>query len=409
MTLPADIRNQLAAGKLLAVRAEPYLAEALHSLTVSQADGSGQVGADRTWRLYADPAVCAGWTAQQWASVLRAETRRLLLDHPARADRMAADDPDDGDLRRRFSQASDAVVNSDTARAADTDWPRPALRTEDIPGGRAGMPVELVVALLDAQDVPACQRQHGSASDGEPRPWEQPDPADDQQSVGETRAQQLRQSVAAKIDEHARDGGRTSPGLSAWASETLRPARDWRRVLDSHVRNLTGRVAGRRDYTFTRPSRRRAPLGAGGRAVLPGMDAPAAPRVVVVRDTSGSMTQGENLIAQATAEVEQMLKSRARVTLIDTDAIAHGAVAVRSRSDARQTVGGGGTDMGEGLDAAAKIRPRPHLVVCLTDGDTPWPQRNPLRGTTILICLLGERAQRNAERVPSWAQTLVLD
>ena len=34
--------------------------------------------------------------------------------------------------------------------------------------------------------------------------------------------------------------------------------------------------------------------------------------------------------------------------------------------------GGGGTDMGAGLDAAAALRPRPDLIIVLTDGFTPW-------------------------------------
>ncbi|MGH3305853.1 MAG: VWA-like domain-containing protein [Streptosporangiaceae bacterium] len=40
-------------------------------------------------------------------------------------------------------------------------------------------------------------------------------------------------------------------------------------------------------------------------------------------------------------------------------------------------VGGGGTDMGTGIAAASVLRPRPAIIVVLTDGFTPWPDEPP--------------------------------
>ena len=75
------------------------------------------------------------------------------------------------------------------------------------------------------------------------------------------------------------------------------------------------------------------------------------------------------------AEVEGLLRAlglarQVRVLACDT------AVAPAQRvSSARQVqlVGGGGTDMGAGIAAAAALRPRPAVTVVLTDGYTPWP------------------------------------
>ncbi len=57
-------------------------------------------------------------------------------------------------------------------------------------------------------------------------------------------------------------------------------------------------------------------------------------------------------------------------------------------SRAIELVGGGGTDMAQGIVTALRLRPRPSLVVVLTDGETPWPA-SPPRGTHVVAGLLG--------------------
>jgi predicted metal-dependent peptidase len=72
-------------------------------------------------------------------------------------------------------------------------------------------------------------------------------------------------------------------------------------------------------------------------------------------------------------------------------------------SSARQVelVGGGGTDMGSGIAAAARLRPRPAVIVVLTDGYTPWPD-DPPRGSRVVIGLLGD----DAPDAPGWARAI---
>jgi hypothetical protein len=53
--------------------------------------------------------------------------------------------------------------------------------------------------------------------------------------------------------------------------------------------------------------------------------------------------------------------------------------------------------MGAGLAAAAELRPRPDVIVVLTDGYTPWPARPPA-GTRVVVGLLDPGGS-----VPSWA------
>ena len=66
-----------------------------------------------------------------------------------------------------------------------------------------------------------------------------------------------------------------------------------------------------------------------------------------------------------------------------------------------QLIGGGGTDMGAGIAAAAALRPRPAVTVVLTDGFTPWPP-GPPKGMRVVIGLLGEQAPT----APSWARAV---
>jgi predicted metal-dependent peptidase len=136
--------------------------------------------------------------------------------------------------------------------------------------------------------------------------------------------------------------------------------------------------------------------------VLPALRRPV-PEVAVVCDTSGSMS--DELLAMALAEVEGLLRSlgmarQLRVLACDT------AVAPAQRvTSARQVslVGGGGTNMGAGIAAAAALRPRPGVCVVLTDGYTPWPSAAP-KGMRVVVGLLGA----GAPAAPAWARAVIV-
>ena len=186
-------------------------------------------------------------------------------------------------------------------------------------------------------------------------------------------------------------------GLLRWAEQTLQPAVDWRRVLAAELRRAVADTAGAVDYSYRRPSRR-APVA--GPVVLPALRRPV-PEVAVVCDTSGSMT--EDLLAAALAEVEGLLRSLGLARQVRVLACDTAVGAVRRVTSARQVelVGGGGTDMGAGIDAAAALRPRPAVTVVLTDGFTPWPDRPP-RGSRVVVALLGDEAPDG----PGWARSV---
>jgi predicted metal-dependent peptidase len=66
-------------------------------------------------------------------------------------------------------------------------------------------------------------------------------------------------------------------------------------------------------------------------------------------------------------------------------------------------VGGGGTDLRVGIAAAQASRPRPDVVVVLTDGYTPWPAQ-PTRAR-LVVAIIGDEG--TAQEVPTWATTVL--
>lgn len=58
--------------------------------------------------------------------------------------------------------------------------------------------------------------------------------------------------------------------------------------------------------------------------------------------------------------------------------------------------------MRAGLDAAAALKPRPDLVIVMTDGYTPWPAQAP-KHQRVVVGLLDERGE-----VPDWADHVLI-
>jgi predicted metal-dependent peptidase len=111
----------------------------------------------------------------------------------------------------------------------------------------------------------------------------------------------------------------------------------------------------------------------------------------------------EDLLTEALAEVEGLMRALGmarQVRVLACDTAAGPAQRVNSARQV-QLVGGGGTNMGTGIAAAAALRPRPAVTVVLTDGYTPWPAGAP-KGMRVVIGLLGP----GAPDAPAWARSV---
>ncbi|MBV9329119.1 MAG: hypothetical protein JO352_35900 [Chloroflexi bacterium] len=393
----------LVAARLVAVEHAPYLAHALFTVNPVAADGLGTLAVDRGWRLYVDPVTFGGWGPQLGGGVLVHEVGHLVRVHAERADALGADYDHD-----RWNLATDAALNDDLLEAGialpggvltptglgledggieEVYYAQMATRQQCSNGGTA-----------DSTSVDGC----GSGAGGPVASWELA--ADDQTApgLGHADANLTRRRVAQAAREYAASHSRgTLPaGWQRWAEATLAgPQVPWRKVLASAVRRAIAHAAGCGDYTYKRPGRRRIP-----RVVTPAMQRPLL-TVVVVVDTSGSMGQSE--LDSAIAEIQGVIRAAGLapqgVLVLACDAEVGDATRVRRANEVR-LVGGGGTDMRVGIAAAEAARPRPDVLVVLTDGYTPWPER---RGRAhLVIAIIGDPSA--ARNTPDWATTVVV-
>ena len=91
------------------------------------------------------------------------------------------------------------------------------------------------------------------------------------------------------------------------------------------------------------------------------------------------------------------------LVVLACDAAVGAVTRVRRATDVR-LVGGGGTDMRVGIAVAEATRPVPDVVVVLTDGCTPWPDR-PTRARLVVAIIGGQAA---AQHAPGWATTVLV-
>ncbi|HET7487733.1 MAG TPA: VWA-like domain-containing protein [Acidimicrobiales bacterium] len=392
------VERRVAMARLWAVARHPYLAAALFASPVVPVEGLGRVTVDEAWRLYVDPELVERWKPHQLGSLLVHHAGHLVRDHAGRARSLGVDQH----LTKDWRLAADAEINDDLI-GDGLSLPTKAVLPQHY-GWHAGRLAEEYFHAdhPDHGDDPDC----GSGSDAQTRPWELL--ADERSGLPPGDRHLTRAQVAADVLRFCEEGrGRgASKSWLRWAEDMLDPQVDWRRMLAAEIRKGVGTVAGVVDYSYRRPSRR---AQACPDVVLPAMERPV-PEVVVLCDTSGSM--GERQLARLLAEVDGLLRGvgmRGRLRVLAVDTAVHALQRVAS-ARSLELRGGGGTDMAAGVEAAARLRPRPSVVVVLTDGLTPWPA-SPPKGMVVVVGLIGG-GRPKGNRVwapPDWARVVHID
>lgn len=193
----------------------------------------------------------------------------------------------------------------------------------------------------------------------------------------------------------------------------LRRANSYESVLPwhEHLRLLLGDAergsVGSYASCYTLPNLIQAAIPRG--IVLPAYES-RNPSLALVVDTSGSMDQ--ELLSRALGEIDGLLRTLEvtdGLTVIPTDAAAHTVQNVFAASQLKLE-GNGGTNLGVGIDEAAKLNPKPEVVIVITDGYTPWPKEAP-QGLEVAVVVVSKKWPEPEEKkrnpAPSWARQVI--
>jgi len=237
----------------------------------------------------------------------------------------------------------------------------------------------------------------GSCADGQQRPWEQGPPSEEEPGIKPHEADVIIRQVAEKIAD--KQCGNGKGGFRGWAQDVISPKVDPRTKLLRAVRKAVEFASGTGDYSYRRPNRRNPQPD----MVLPSSVQPI-PRVTVIVDTSGSMDKQDlGLSLGLVGKVLNGFRIRDGIKVICGDEDVQSVGKVFSPKNV-ELAGGGGTDMGVLIVAAAEQKPKPDLIVVCTDGYTPWPSA-PV-GVPVVACITREQSQTS---VPVWIETVSLE
>lgn len=463
--------EMLGTARARAAKAQPYLMSAIYRLRPVEAKGLGTVACDEGWRLYYDPEVIAKWTVIELSGALLHEVWHLLRMHFSRMGivqpsvrNICQDLEINDDLPRPDDAASKGalvmlpefglwpgkkIAFSNELRKKLNSLPPQERKIaeknhEEWSAWLAGLPLNLTAEeYFNLMPQSLRDKCRGNAGDGvgdgqggsggpgsptggscggcagNPSDAEKKARAEAQangtlpEPISPAEQHVARTQVAQAIKAHERAHGRGSVpvGASVWAEVALGPEKiPWRKTLKGSIRAAVAEVQGMSDYTYSRPSRRDHPG-----FILPALRGPS-PEVAVVIDCSGSMfskgKDSETILGEAMREVKGVLKQCGTkgVSILATDAAVNSVKRVFDFKQMRDALkGGGGTDMGAGLAAAGKLKPKPDITIVLTDGDTGWPTAKPEGCGRVIVGVLPGAGGASQFPTPEWAKVIVVE
>lgn len=308
-----------------------------------------------------------------------------------------------------FNKAADIAINDDLIAAG---WTPPggedAPLTSDTYGFPKGLTAEEYYDLLLQQeqnkphDPPHFCSGHCGGIAGNPGELE----SKLDQEVGRSQLDKKaiqRQALDDLRQAAAKNRGNMPAGLRALITlDKKRSKIPWPRKMALILRRTTGQIqSGGFDFSISRPSHSSYARG----IPRPGL-VQQEPTILFAEDTSGSMGQAQTKAARREARAIMLSLGIDKVWWLPVDAAVAAAPRLISVRDLERMPvhGGGGTDFRPAFDAAAKLRPRPDILIYLTDGDGTAPETAP-PGMVVLWCIV---ASYYNKRPASWGHAVIM-
>ena len=435
------ILDRVATARHQACNEWPYAATALLSLIpVISKSVTPTAAVDAKWRLYINPDTIGEWDDKMLKFIIQHEVCHLLLRHHVRARTVIGKEPSNRQ-HKLWNIAADISIH--TTFRKDNMWiPDDALVPEDydLPDGLTTE--EYYSKLLEKAENEqqddqgdgnggdsggtgdqSPQNQGGSCADGVQRDWEHSladkplgggndkegensqqqegqgaqEAPDVPQGLDESDADAIRQEVQSKAEAKGRGaiGGR----MSVLCEHLQEPKISPERLLQWAIQRGFGRrKTGSGRSSYHRLSRRPS---IGG-TLRPTTQEPV-PDICIIADTSGSMLGGDLELAMGL--ISRCLKRMSvfdgiRVITGDT----HRGMDMRVTTATQvQCVGGGGTDMGAIITEVDEGKEAPDLIICATDGITPWPSK---KTKTPVVVAMTRKSFWSGYEPPKWMKVV---
>jgi len=234
---------------------------------------------------------------------------------------------------------------------------------------------------------------------GDPQDWEE------EPTKSEALSQAELDMAAQEAEEYSKTRGDVPGNMLATIKEFLKPAPiPWEQYLLTEVITGVEKTRGSTTSSYHRLNRR-FPVSEDGLA-FPTQVA-YTPRVGVIVDTSGSMSNQD--LQAALGTIGDLLETiDTPVDVVCVDAAASEIVTINDPSQI-QITGRGGTDMRVGFDLMRKSGVY-DTVICLTDCETPWPEKE-YDGVTEIVVGIFSRGYKQGDNpdeyrrsydIPEW-------
>ena len=237
----------------------------------------------------------------------------------------------------------------------------------------------------------------GSCADGQPRDYEveQSDAWDAYMEDNLLEQVERAIEVTENDDRWVQSRGNIPGLLKRTIKQKLHPQPDpWKRMNATIGLKVAG-VMGQKDDTYQRRNRRQSCMQPG--LILKGQQI-LTPDVVVIMDTSGSMTR--ECLNKCSIVCSQGCRAVGQYRLICWDAELKFDEVIRGNKTDWPTPGGGGTDMEDAILYALKYKPA--VIILCTDGGTGYPDKEAMGRCQLIIAM----TQGLEEYAPDWATTV---